>query len=432
MNIFRIVILGFFVLFIVVAVLVFSGIFSFGEEGGSAGVGGEVVLWGTIPERTLKAALDQFRLDHSEEFRLSYIEKRAGSFDEELVEALASGRGPDMILLPDELIVRHADKMLPIPYESISLRQFKDSYIEQGELYLRSEGILALPFLVDPMVLYWNRDIFTAEGLAEPLSFWDELFILAPKLTNKQSNFTITRSAIGFGEYQNIFHAKDILALLMIQAGEPIVSFGERGLEPVLGDKHGFVDAPATSALRFYTEFSNSIKDFYSWNRALPLDRDYFTQGNLALYLGYASEFSEIRARNPNLNFDVRRVPQVRDTNQFTTLGKMFGIGIVRTSRNPQTAFFATFLLAQDNVIEKIIDVTHLSPAQRSLLSKARGGAQEEVFDHSALIARSWLDPDPKETEGVFKEMIESVVSGRSSLGQSISRARENLTNLLR
>jgi ABC-type glycerol-3-phosphate transport system substrate-binding protein len=431
MSIFRVVVLGIFVVFIVLAVLVFSGIIG-GGNGDRAGVGGEVVMWGTLDAQELDTLLSEVRIEYSEEFRLTYVQKRASTFDRDLVEALASGTGPDLILLPENLIVRHDDKILPVPYESISERRFKDTYIEEGELYLRDEGILALPFVVDPMVLYWNRDIFSSEGLAQPPSYWDELFTLAPTLTKKDQNLTITRSAIALGEYQNILHAKDILGLFMIQAGDPLVAFGDRGLESVLGDKHGFVEAPAVSALRFYTEFSNSSKEFYSWNRALPLDRDYFAAGNLALYVGYGSESSLIEAQNPNLNFDVVRVPQVRDAGRFATQGSLTGIAVLKSSRNPQTAFYASFILTQPNTVTLFTNESALVPARRDLLSQRGVGATEEVFYNSALIARSWLDPNPEETEGVFQEMIENVVSGRSRLSEAISRGSANLDLLLR
>ena len=56
----------------------------------------------------------------------------------------------------------------------ISERDFKNTYIEEGELYLAANGILGLPITVDPMVMYWNRDIFSSAAIAAPPSYWDE------------------------------------------------------------------------------------------------------------------------------------------------------------------------------------------------------------------------------------------------------------------
>lgn len=431
MNIFRTAILGFFALFIVLSVLIFSGVITIGGGAGE-GIGGNVVMWGTVPKEDLGAALETFRLEHNDEFSLAYIEKSAASFDRELVEALASNVGPDLILLPQNLIIRHDDKALRIPYESLPLRQFKDTFIEEGELYVREDGIIALPFLVDPMVLYWNRDILNSEGIVKPPSYWDEFYSLAPELTVAQPNLTITRSAIGLGEYQNITHAKDILTLLMLQAGEPIVAMTREGPESVLGQKHGFVDAPAVSALRFYTEFSNVSKPYYSWNRALPNDKEYFARGDLALYLGYASEYKGISARNPNLNFDVARVPQARDTTRATTHGTMTGIAILKNSKNPRTALYAASLLTGGEFVSAVLEESTLSPARRDLLKGSSAeDAVGEVVNSSALIARSWLDPQPQETERIFQEMIENTVSGRSRLTEAISRASERINILL-
>ena len=57
------------------------------------------------------------------------------------------------------------------------------------------------------------------------------------------------------------------------------------------------------TALLFYTDFTNPSKTSYSWNAALPQSFDAFTSGELAAYLGYASEYNSIISRNPNLRF---------------------------------------------------------------------------------------------------------------------------------
>ena len=74
-------------------------------------------------------------------------------------------------------IVRNQDKIIEIPYDTISGRDFKNTFIEEGEMYLTENGVLGLPFTIDPMVMYWNRDIFQSVGIANPPEFWDELFI---------------------------------------------------------------------------------------------------------------------------------------------------------------------------------------------------------------------------------------------------------------
>src|SRR3989344_3461282 len=110
----------------VFSVLVFAGVIPwFGSK--SNQFGGEVVLWGTTPETSVTSFFDDFNKAHEKEFKVVYVAKSFDTFDTELVEALASGTGPDMIFLPHDLILRHQDKVSLLPYASFSLRDFKNA-----------------------------------------------------------------------------------------------------------------------------------------------------------------------------------------------------------------------------------------------------------------------------------------------------------------
>ena len=158
---FQIIFLSIFGFFAVLAVIIFSGILPIGT--GTSGMTGDVLVWGTIREDVIGPLLDDFS-NKNKNIRITYVEKNPATFDKEFIEALASGRGPDLFFLPQDFILKYEDKILPIPYAMISERDFKNTYIEEGELYLAANGILGLPITVDPMVMYWNRDIFFFRG----------------------------------------------------------------------------------------------------------------------------------------------------------------------------------------------------------------------------------------------------------------------------
>jgi len=430
MKLFQIIVIIVFAFFIIFGVLVFSGIIPFFDDA-PEGVGGEVVLWGTLSGKLLATSLAELNTENEDVFSVRYVEKNESTFDNELVEALASGTGPDIILLPQDLIVRHENKVFPLPYSSFSARTFRDSYIEEGELYLRSDGILALPFSIDPLVMYWNRDIFGGAGIVSPPSEWDEFLTLAPNLTIKDEALNIRRSTIAFGDFSNIAHAKDILTMLIIQAGNPIVEVaGEKRV--ALRDQRGFVVPPAHSALRFYTDFANPVKTIYSWNRSLANSRDMFASGDLAVYFGFASERAGIAAQSPRLNFDMTKVPQTRDAERKATFGKMTGVAVLKNSRNVQTAFFAAFALTGKPFIESFSLSSGLPPVRRDLLKsrKRDGDIFKETLYDSALISRGWFDPRPQETDAIFETMVRNVLSGRSTISSAVSQAHEEIAAL--
>lgn len=393
---------------------------------------GEVTLWGSIPKDMMQALIAN-NFGNEKSVSIKYVEKRAEVFTRDFVEALANNKGPDLILLPQDELFKNLNKVSIVPYQTITERDFKNTFIETGEIFLRPEGVAALPFVVDPIVMYWNRDIFTNALLVSPPTLWSEFYALAPKITVRDQAGSISKSFVSFGEYNNVSNAKEILATLLMQAGSPIVSRSNGNLAASLviqGPANA--ENPVVSALRFYTEFSKSNKDSYSWNRSLPASRAMFEAGDLALYFGYASEHRLIKQKNPHLNFDVVMTPQIgRDVTKLT-FGRIYGVALVRASKNQAGALRASTLMSGGGVIGGISALTGLPPVRRDLVVMRPTDPVSSVFYDSALVTRAWFDPSPSETNLVFMNIIEGVNSGRFSMSEAIAVANNSLEKLLR
>lgn len=430
-NIFQTVIIGIFLAFLILGVLLFAGVLP-GFRGDSE-YGGEVTMWGTIPYDTLAPILNQISIDYRDNFTLAYVAKNSDTYESDLIQALAAGKGPDLFMLPHDLIVKHEDKVFPIPLESFSERVFKDTFIEGGELYLRPEGAVGLPFTINPLVLYWNRDLFSTAGIANPPRYWDEFLTMAPRIARIDQSKNVLAGFAALGEFVNISYAKDVLSLLFLQSGDTIMSRRpDGGIATVFGERNQNNERPAESALRFYAEFSNPSKIVYTWNRALPSSRDMFVRGDLALYFGYAGELASIREKNPHLNVDVAPVPQIRDERNQKTFGRMTALAIARNSQNIQTAFTVAYTLTGASVGGDIADVLGLPPVRRDLLSKDQTGAIGSVFYASALMAHAWLDPDPEGSYTIWKDMVENVSSGRTQPDEAVGIAARQLGTFAR
>ncbi len=431
-NVFQLAVLGFFFVAALVGVILFAGYRAKPPEGALAN---EVTLWGTVSEAEMGPFLFETAERLSEKnFKVRYVAKRPEAFERELLEALASGSGPDLLLLPQDEILRYADKLRVIPFEFYPERTFKDTFVEEGELYLGRDGLIGLPFSIDPLILYWNRTIFSSAGLVRPPAYWDEFFLLARDLTIRSDAGTILRSAVALGEYANVTHAKDILATLIFQAGNPIVRRDSAGdPQAVLAEGSPVLaTSPADAALRFYIDFSNPLKPTYSWNRSLPTSRDAFIAGDLATYLGYASEVADIRAKNPNLNFDVAMVPQARESGTKATHGRMLALAVTLNARFADDAWRAAQIMSSAEAQQLWSELSLLPPVRRDLLEqKPSDDARAALFYEAAIQARGWLDPDPAESAIVFRDMVEDTVAGRSRIGVATLRAQSELGALL-
>ncbi len=427
MSKFQIILLSVFGFFILLAVLVFAM-----YRGGAGSQEATVTVWGDMPSEDIVQILDSVVPQLDKTLAIRYTEKDSGKIDQDFTEALARGEGPDLLIVTQERLWQNKSKLTPIPYESIGARDFQEAFAEEGELFLMQDGIYALPLAIDPLVLYYNRDLLSAAGEARPIAYWDEIYNLTQKFTKRDKAGNLTQSAIALGETRNIPDYKEILSLLFLQAGTPVTSFVNSELRSTLSENFGLPVSPGESALDFYTQFANPAKTYYSWNRSLPSAETHFTSGDAVFYLGFASELTALRNKNPNLNIGVAGVPQSRVSGKKITYGKIYAAAVSRGTRNPVAAMRAALMLSSKAVAEPLAKNLGLPPARRDLLSARQSDAVTPVFYESALQARGWIDPENSASGEIFKNMIESITSGRARTAEALGAASRSLDSLIK
>ena len=430
MRVFQVVVLMFFGFALLIGSLIFSGILP-GFRAPTAGTGGSVVLWGTIPSSQIEPFLRDFRAKHQGEFTLEYVAKNKDTFEDEYLQALALGRGPDLVFFPQEMIARFGDTLSPLPFETMSERVFRDTFIQGSDIYLSTDGILALPLVVDPLVMYYNRNMLTNVGITQAPTNWSQLILDVDQITEIDNRRNILTSAVALGEFTNIKNAKDILAMLFLQAGNRIVEIGARGYRSTLADKNNQAGLLSTvSALDFFTQFADQSRTTYTWSRSLPEAEQSFLAEKLAFYFGFASEFSTLRTKNPNLNFDLSVVPQRDSGGTKQTLGHFAGIAVLANSANKLTAWEIALLLATSENASALSAVWQLPPVRNDLLATQVTDAILPVFYDSARISRTWRDPNPKVTADILEQMTADALLKRKSSAEAINDASSQIDNL--
>ena len=187
--------------------------------------------------------------------------------------------------------------------------------------------------------MYWNKDLFSSAGISQPPQNWEDFSEDVKIFTEKNEAGNITQAGAALGELNNIKNGKDILSMLIIQAGNPIIKEDSNGnFKAALDEKDISNKEPAVSAIKFFNDFSNPNKTVYSWNKALPKADTMFAKGALAMYFGYASEMSEIKDKNPHLNFDLAEVPQIKGDKSKTSFAKIYALAIMKNSSQTKKA----------------------------------------------------------------------------------------------
>lgn len=425
---FQLIILIIFIAAGILGLLVFSGAIPIGNSGPS-GSSGAVVLWGTMPTPVVSPIIKDFN-DANPTLVVNYVEKAPETFDRDLLEALATNTGPDIFFLPDNLAYHYANKIFTIPYASYPLATFKNVFAGAGEVFLTDKGLMAFPITIDPLMMYYNRSILDANGVVYPPATWSDLIDMMPTLVKKDEANKILKPAVALGQFSNVTNAKDILSALFLQAGNPIVKETEGRFSSTLDLSIGSYNVP--SILQFYTDFTDPQSAVYSWNKSFPNSIDAFSSNNLAFYFGFSSELKVLMNKNPNLNFSVAGIPQIKNSNFKATTSRVTGIAISSLSKNLNTAFVAANLMTSGDFAAKFATALNLVPARRDLLASKPDDAYAPIFYNSALYAKSWVDPSPKDTGSIFAGMVGGVLSGNLTVKDAIDDASVKIGLLLR
>jgi ABC-type glycerol-3-phosphate transport system substrate-binding protein len=372
---------------------------------------------------------------------------RYSEYKEALINAWARDVGPDIFSIPNTWIKEYKDFIEPMPdkvslkkeIESgpgcfkkrkivtkeeklLTLKDIKEKFVPQVEKDVVIEGkIYALPLSFDTLVLYYNRDLLDSAKIPLPPKNWQEFTDQVKKLTLVDKEGNIYQAGAALGTSNNIERPADILSLLMMQVGARMRD--EAGFatfnQPLPSDPNYF---PAEEALRFYTDFQDKNKEIYTWNKEMPNALEFFIQGKLAFFFGYSYHLPLIRARAPQLNLGITKMPQPEGAIKEINFAHYQVQVVSKKSKNKEWAwaFLTNSALSPQGYLAK----TRKPTALRSLIPLQIQDPDLEVFLSQALTASSWYSgKNALLMEEAFKEMIDNVIEGKKTYLEAINLA---------
>ncbi len=385
------------------------------EEGTCVDIGGSVTIWGTLPADSIDGLLTEIR-EKDESFNsVSYRYVPSENFDQEFLNALADQTPPDLLLMSHEKMAEHRNRLQPVSYENYPIRDFRSRYIDGAEIFALKDGLYAFPIMVDPLMMYWNRDTLSDKGLLTAPKTWEDLVAnYAPNLTVRDFNRNIQYSGVAMGEYNNVKNAFPIISMLLLQADSALVLEDDNKYRVLLDATTNQSTGAFAKSLEFYTGFSSVNNSLYSWNRSFNLDRDRFLSEELAIYFGFGSEGKDLEAKNPNLSFDIAEVPQNLNGNK-RTYGNFYGFFVPKIAKNKTGAFVVMQALSSDANAKKIADGYNMAPVSRSLVTAGSNDLYGRVVYQSVPNTRGWLNPDTDRLNSIMDEEIVAVGANRQS-----------------
>lgn len=405
----------------------------FGPSGG--GQPAQLQFWGVFDDtNAFRQSISGYQAKNPQ-VSVTYRQFSYEDYETALINAFASGKGPDIFMIQNNWLPKFQDKITSLPQQIpgqktplFTLKDFRDQFVDVAESDLVVGGdIYGLPIYVDSLALYYNKDIFNALGITRPPQTWSEFNDVVEKITIADSNSNISRSGAAIGTARNINRSTDILSLLMIQSGVPMVDDTRTG-----ADFSKIVDNSdlGQTALQYYTDFADPAKRVYTWNGGLHYSIDAFQEGATAMMFNYSHQTALLRSKASRLNFAVAPIPQL-DMGQSISYANYWAPTVSKFSPASQQAWeFLVYLSSAEGAIP-YLNTANRPTARRDLIDQQKGDLDLGVFAGQALNAKSWYQADSLAIENILADMIDDVNFGRKSIPESLRTAENKITLLM-
>ncbi|MBP9864434.1 extracellular solute-binding protein [Patescibacteria group bacterium] len=411
-----------------------------------------LTIWSAIDDQDVYAPiLTDYRKAHPY-VSIEYRRFRLEEYENQLINALAEDRGPDVFLIHNTWVGKYLPKILPMPASTkvaeqvmigtinpkpgyqiataptVTVRKFKADYPDVVTSdFIRKlnvstvsdktdyqDRILGMPLSVDTLGMYVNKDLLNTAGISTIPESWEDFQAAVKKLVKTDAQGEIIQSGAALGTGYNVVRAPDILSVLMMQNGA--VMTDESGAPTFMltpAALNGIRETPpAYQAISFYTDFANPGKEVYTWNAKQPNSLDAFVQGKVAFYFGYAYDLPTIKARAPKLNLTIAKLPQITG-NPEVNFANYWSWTVSKKTKMPDVAWnFLNFMRTPEES-QKFLDLAKRPAALRSQLGAQLENEDIGVFAAQVLTSKSWYrGTDSKAADDAFSVLIEQALIG--------------------
>ncbi|MBI4250678.1 extracellular solute-binding protein [Candidatus Uhrbacteria bacterium] len=393
--------------------------------------------------------------------KIDYRKLRFEEYEREIVNALAEDRGPDIFSIHNTWVDRYLTKIEPLPGElkvasfvekgtiqkktevqidkkqAYTPREIREKFVDVvGSDVLRfmdgKEQVVGLPYFVDVLALFYNKDSFNNAGIGAPPRNWGEFQNMAGRDYLTQINDTtgeIVSSAAAIGGSKNIQRAADILAMLMMQNGAQMTDGAMLTFDQVPQNLTDRTTHPAVNALTFYTDFASPATDLYTWSEDFSDSFEMFQQGLTAMMFGYSYHAQALRDLQPRLRYGIVPVPQLNPSQQAVPANYWVETVSKKTKSKDYAWDFLMFATAAEQA-KLFLAETKKPTALRELIEEQK---KEEIlypFASQLLVAKNWFHGKNAEAmEAQFTSLIAQALQLRGGAPEEQkSKFRELLT----
>lgn len=402
----------------------------------------KLTYWRAFDDKSnFDQVLENWNREH-ENIEIDYKKLTIAEYEQTLLDALASGRGPDLFSVHNDWMPRYFDKLVPIPEELMSKAEYEKSFFPVAAAdNIRDNRVYGIPLSIDSLALYYNTDLLTKAEVDAPPATWGDLVGRGPdrqklgdqgvpslvKKLNVQVGNDLRQSSIALGT-PTVNRSQDIVALFMLQSETQMVNDNRDTATFNLQQKSpgGSPVHPGVDALGFYASFGDPGTANYSWNAGMGDTVSAFSQGKTAMMINYSYQIASLGRLNPNLHFNIAPVPQHAGRNPVNYASYWTEVVSQRSEHQKEAWEFIKFLTSREE-LRTYLDVANVVSSRTDVSS----GGNLQVFYEQNKTAKSWYKGDAAKADQVFLDMINQVLSGQPVQNATNSGA-DQVTKILK
>ncbi|MFZ2153819.1 MAG: extracellular solute-binding protein [Candidatus Moraniibacteriota bacterium] len=409
----------------------------------------ELEIWGSFDDNDdFSEIISEYKKINPFIGDIIYKKVPIDSYESELINAMASGNGPDIFLVNNAWMPRYEDKVSPAPEYVINEKEFQANFVDvvSADFIGKQKEVYGTPLSVDSLALYYNKEMFNTAGISAPPTTWSEVLADSKKITKVDDVGEIKKSGIALGTAENINRSTDIIDVLLFQNGATMPD----KMNPEFNPDY----AIGKNVLEFYTQFSRFSSPAYTWNKRMHYSIDSFYEGDLSMMINYSWHINTIKNKNAKLDFGIVPIPQISSekpanyanywsfvVNKNKQIKQIEGEPVITNDIRVHEAWqflkFLTFkndgkfsiinyktknkkeFIATIDPASLYLEKTSKPAARRDLIEKQKDDPILGSFAYGNLIAKSWYKKNSNMIENVWAKAIEDVNNGNATNEQA-------------
>ncbi|MBI2033617.1 MAG: extracellular solute-binding protein [Candidatus Liptonbacteria bacterium] len=389
-----------------------------------------LTVWGFEDRNAFDAILQGYKTLRSN-VTISYEKIEENNYESVLLNALASGQGPDVFMIRNRALPREKNKLAPAFPQTFTLLNLQEQFPQVVEQDFVSEGqVYALPLYLDTLALIYNKSVLDQAGIVAPPKTWDEFQKIIPSLRVLSPTGQVLKAGVAIGgSEKTVKNGVDIINLLMLQNGVKMTDDGNTAATfASRGSGLG-----GLGAFDFYLQFANAGSPYYTWNESQPNSLESFASGKAAMILGYQKNLTEMRNKNPFLKASIAPVPQPSGSETVVSYADYVGLAASKQSLASNWGWdFIIYATTNLDIQKAYLQTTGHPPALRSFIAEALSKPELGVFAKQALTARSWYQADDVKIKEILNSAILSVITGQAAPDKALRQAEDQVSQLMR